>query len=180
MRLIFMSGPAGVGKSTYINQHLNDATIVSGDAIGIELGLEHEPNNGQVINTIIERVKQHMKDQADTIVIDATMLNRTRRVSILDQVRPDKTGYEVEVVMLHKPLAEIKRQNKQRTGSARVPDEHIENMYFAMQPPKVGLDCDRFTIIAPPLSAYMDEINATIDESHRSSYHQETLRETTV
>lgn len=78
MRLIFMSGPASVGKSTYINQHLNDATIVSGDAIGIELGLEHEPNNGQVINTIIERVKQHMKDQADTIVIDATMLNRTR------------------------------------------------------------------------------------------------------
>lgn len=179
MKLIFMSGPAGVGKSTHIKQHLSDATIVSGDAIGIELGLEHEPNNGQVINTIIERVKQHMKDQEDTIVIDATMLNRTRRASILDQVRPDKTGYEVEVVMLHKPLAEIKRQNNQRTGSERVPDEHIENMYFAMQPPKVGLDCDRFTIIAPPLSAYMDEINATIDESHHSSYHQETLREHT-
>lgn len=179
MRLIFMSGPAGVGKSTYIKQHLSDATVVSSDAIGIEMGIEHEPNNGRVFNTLIERVKQHMKDKVDTIVIDATMLTRTRRVSILDQVRPDKTGYEVEVVMLHKPLAEIKRQNNQRTGSERVPEEHIENMYYAMQPPKVGLDCDWYTIIAPPLSEYMNEINATIDESHQSPYHQETLREHT-
>lgn len=39
MKLILLSGVAGVGKSTYIKDHLAGATVLSSDEIGAELGV---------------------------------------------------------------------------------------------------------------------------------------------
>mgnify|MGYP003084032786 FL=1 len=181
MKLIVLSGVAGVGKSTYIKEHYPSATIISSDQIAQEIGTAEDgivvQNNSPVFTEMYERVKNEIKDKKETIVVDATMLTRKRRSVLLNQVRPDKTGYEVEVVQLHQPLDILYERNKNRPENQYVGEKNIRTMYLSIQPPKVGLDCDKYTIISPPLSAYKNEIEKGIDEPHRSTYHLETLRE---
>lgn len=181
MKLIVLSGVAGVGKSTYIKEHYSSATIISSDQIAQEIGAANDDivtqNNSPVFTEMYERVKKEMKNKTEIIVVDATMLTRKRRSVLLNQVRPDKTGYDVEVIQLHQPLDVLYERNKTRPENQYVGEKNIKTMYLSMQPPKVGLDCDTYTIISPPLSAYKHEIEKGIDEPHRSTYHLETLRE---
>ena len=83
----------------------------------------------------------------------------------------------MEIVQLHKPLEQIIEQNKNRPEDDYVPESKVRQMYAAMQPPKVGLDCDSYKIISPGIKAYTNEMNKGVDEPHHSPYHNETLRE---
>lgn len=78
MKLILLSGVAGVGKSTYIKENLADAIILSSDEIGAELGVTGG-NNAKVFQTMYDRARDLMSQKVDTIVLDATMLTRRRR-----------------------------------------------------------------------------------------------------
>lgn len=124
-----------------------------------------------------EKVNEAMSQQKETIIVDATMLTRRKRATVLNQTRPDKKGYTVEVIQLHKPLEQIIEQNKNRPEDDYVPESKVRQMYAAMQPPKVGLDCDSYKIISPGIKAYTNEMNKGVDEPHHSPYHNETLRE---
>lgn len=94
MKLIVLSGVAGVGKSTYIKEHYSSATIISSDQIAQEIGAANDDivtqNNSPVFTEMYERVKKEMKNKTEIIVVDATMLTRKRRSVLLNQVRPDK------------------------------------------------------------------------------------------
>lgn len=118
-----------------------------------------------------------MSQKEDTVVVDATMLTRRKRTTVLNQTRPDKHGYTVEVVQLHKPLEQIIEQNNNRPEEDYVPEDRVRQMYAAMQPPKVGLDCDSYKIISPGIKAYTKEMNNGVNNPHHSPYHDETLRE---
>lgn len=174
-KLIILSGVAGTGKSTYIKENYPDAFVVSSDEIGKAAGLKS--NENWVFTEMYEQIKNAMAQKEETIVVDSTMLTRTRRMTVLNQTRPDKTGYDVEIVQLHKPLEQIIEQNSNRPKEDYVPEQNVRQMYAAMQPPKVGLDCDSYQIIAPNISAYTKEMNKGVDEPHHSPYHNETLRE---
>ena len=175
MKLIILSGVAGTGKSTYIKENYPDAFVVSSDDIGKAAGLK--ANENWVFTEMYEQIKNAMAQKEETIVVDSTMLTRTRRMTVLNQTRPDKTGYDVEIVQLHKPLEQIIEQNKNRPEDDYVPESKVRQMYAAMQPPKVGLDCDSYKIISPGIKAYTNEMNKGVDEPHHSPYHNETLRE---
>lgn len=102
MKLIILSGVAGTGKSTYIKENYPNATVVSSDEIGKSAGLKD--NENWVFTEMYKKVSEAMSQKEDTIVVDATMLTRRKRTTVLNQTRPDKYGYTVEVVQLHKPL----------------------------------------------------------------------------
>nr|DAV36650.1 MAG TPA: putative kinase [Caudoviricetes sp.] len=174
MKLILLSGVAGVGKSTYIKENLADATVLSSDEIGAELGVTGG-NNSKVFQTMYDRAHDLMSQKVDTIVLDATMLTRRRRLGALSQINPHNYGYEVEVVQLHKPLQEILKQNKMR--EAVVPEQTVKQMYLSMQPAKVGVDCDKYTLITPPFENYNKEVAKGIKIPHNSPYHKESIKE---
>lgn len=174
MKLILLSGVAGVGKSTHIKENLADAIILSSDEIGAELGVTGG-NNAKVFQTMYDRARDLMSQKVDTIVLDATMLTRRRRLGVLSQINPHNYGYEVEVVQLHKPLQEILKQNKMR--EAVVPEQTVKQMYLSMQPAKVGVDCDKYTLIAPPFEEYSKEVAKGVKTPHNSPYHKESIKE---
>lgn len=175
MKLVILSGVAGTGKSTYIKENYPNATVVSSDEIGKSAGLK--ANDNWVFTEMYERISEAMSQKDETIVVDATMLTRRKRTTVLNQTRPDKHGYTIEVVQLHKPLEQIIEQNNNRPEEDYVPEDRVRQMYAAMQPPKVGLDCDSYKIISPGIKAYTKEMNNGVNSPHHSPYHDETLRE---
>lgn len=175
MKLVILSGVAGTGKSTYIHENYPEALVVSSDEIGKKYGVKN--NDGRVFEDLYGQVNEAMSQKVDTIVVDATMLTRRKRMTVLNQTRPDKHGYTVEVVQLHKPLEQIIEQNNNRPEEDYVPEDRVRQMYTAIQPPKVGLDCDSYKIVSPGIQAYMHEMNKGVDDPHHSPYHDETLRE---
>ena len=182
-KIKILAGVAGVDKSTYINQHKKENDIVlSSDQLRIELyGNLEEGNkyNGEVFNELNNRLRQAIKTGDGDIYYDTTAVSRKQRAGLYKQIKKtaELNDYEIEVVLLHKPLEQIKEQNNERTGFARVPDDVIERMYKALQAPRIGVDCDSFQVIAPDFSEYMDEINHRVNESHNSPYHAESLQE---
>ena len=182
-KIKILAGVAGVGKSTYINQHKKENDLVlSSDQLRIELyGNLEEGNkyNGEVFNELNNRLRQAIKTHDGDIYYDTTAVSRKQRAGLYKQIKKtaELNDYEIEVVLLHKPLEQIKEQNNERTGFARVPDDVVERMYKALQAPRIGVDCDSFRVVAPDFSEYMDEINHRVDEPHNSPYHAESLQE---
>ena len=182
-KIKILAGVAGVGKSTYINQHKKDNDLVlSSDQLRIEMyGNLEEGNkhNGEVFNELNNRLRQAIKTHDGDIYYDKTSVSRKQRAGLYKQIKKtaELNDYEIEVVLLHKPLEQIKEQNNERTGFARVPDDVVERMYKALQAPRIGVDCDSFRVVAPDFSEYMDEINHRVDEPHNSPYHAESLQE---
>lgn len=176
MKLIILSGVAGVGKSTYIKQYLPDKTVVSSDAIKNELGLEG-PNSSVVFDELYKQINGYMSQNVETIIADATFLTRKSRLKLLNCTNPHQKGYTVEIIQLHKPFDTIKHQNAARPIEQVVPEETLRQMYLSMQPARIGLDCDEYTCIHHPISKYEKEMTRGLYEPHRSLYHAETIKE---
>ena len=182
-KIHILSGPAGVGKSTFINDNKNiNDIIISSDVIQTELHGELAPlgNKGDVFEEMFSRLKMAIKSNSDAdIYYDATNLGRKRRMNIYNHIKSwdTKGQYEVVIDVLHKPYDQIIEQNSQRQGREFVPESKILEMYRSLQIPRIGLDCDSFTINAPDISEYRAEINHRINEPHNSPYHDESLRE---
>lgn len=176
MKLIILSGVAGVGKSTYIKQYLPNATVVSSDAIKNELGFEG-PNSNIVFGELYKRINDHMSQKIETIIADATFLTRKSRLKLLNCTNPHQKGYTVEIIQLHKPFDTIKHQNAARPLEQVVPEETLRQMYLSMQPARIGLDCDEYTFISHPTNKYEKEMTQGLNEPHRSLYHTETIKQ---
>ena len=176
MNLIILSGVAGVGKSTYISQYYPDATVVSSDAIKSELGHEG-PNDKTIFAEVYRRIRDALARGDKTVVADATFLTRKSRLALISQTAPKLYGYTVTVMQLHKPLRTIQEQNKRRSIDQIVPRDVVRQMYLAMQPARIGLDCDEYILVSPSIEAYEYEMNKGINEPHHLLYHYETIRE---
>lgn len=176
MKLIILSGVAGVGKSTYIKQYLPNTTVVSSDAIKNELGFEG-PNSNLIFNELYKRINDYMSQKVETIIADATFLTRKSRLKLLNCTNPHQKEYIVEIIQLHKPFDTIKHQNAARPIDQIVPEESLRQMYLSIQPARIGLDCDEYTCIHHPINKYEKEITQGLYESHRSLYHAETIKE---
>lgn len=181
-KIKILIGPAGVGKSTFIAENIKDDDLVlSSDAIRLELlgTLDSRGKDGTVFGELHNRLREAIKTHDGDIYYDATNTSRNTRRGKYELIKKSahENDFEIEAVMLHKPLAEIIEQNNQREGLARVPEHVVRNMYKGLTIPRIGVDCDKITIHAPDFSAYQDEINATMNDPHNSPYHVESIRE---
>lgn len=171
-------GVAGVGKSTYIEQHKTEKSLVlSSDALRIELFGDLEAGNApEAIPVVFKILHERMKEalltkQYDTIFYDATNLSRKLRKGFYQQF---KKYAEIEAVVLVKPLATIIEQNSQRVGFARVPKSVIRRMYESLQVPRIDVDCDKIQVIGD-YKAFEDEIAMIKGMKHDSPYHAEDV-----
>ena len=171
-------GVAGVGKSTYIEQHKTEKSLVlSSDDLRIELFGDLEAGNTPeaipvVFKTLHERMKEALlSKQYDNIFYDATNLSRKLRKGFYQQF---KKYAEIEAVVLVKPLATIIEQNSQRVGFAKVPESVIRRMYESLQVPRIGVDCDKIQVIGD-YKAFEDEIAMIKGMKHDSPYHAEDV-----
>lgn len=171
-------GVAGVGKSTYIEQHKTEKSLVlSSDDLRIELFGDLEAGNAPeaipvVFKTLHERMKEALlSKQYDTIFYDATNLNRKLRKGFYQQF---KKYAEIEAVVLVKPLATIIEQNSQRVGFAKVPESVILRMYESLQVPRISVDCDKIEVIGN-FEDFAEEIAMIKGMKHDSPYHAEDV-----
>lgn len=179
-----LAGVAGVGKSTHIEQHKSeDSIVISSDAIRKELFGELSQNaNDKVFQLLYKRAKDAILTDND-VFIDTTALTRKTRKHLYGVLKGAAKKHSKEitviVVAIHKPLKTILEQNSKREGLAKVPETVVKRMYSSFQPPLKGLDCDEFVLISDDYISYKDEIEETIHESHRNKFHIETLAEHT-
>lgn len=168
-------GVAGVGKSTYIEQHKTEKSLVlSSDTLRIELFGDLEAGNAPeaipvVFKTLHERMKEALlSKQYDTIFYDATNLSRK---GFYEQF---KKYAEIEAIVLVKPLATILEQNSQRSGFAKVPENVIRRMYESLQVPRISVDCDKIEVIGD-FEDFAKEIAMIKGMKHDSPYHAENV-----
>lgn len=171
-------GVAGVGKSTYIEQHKTEKSLVlSSDTLRIELFGDLEAGNAPeaipvVFKTLHERMKEALlSKQYDTIFYDATNLSRKLRKGFYEQF---KKYAEIEAIVLVKPLATILEQNSQRSGFAKVPENVIRRMYESLQVPRISVDCDKIEVIGD-FEDFAKEIAMIKGMKHDSPYHAEDV-----
>lgn len=104
-------------------------------------------------------------------VFIAPNCSRMSRAHLYREVKARFPGVRVVVVLVHVPLAEaIKRSNN-------VSASHVRDEYLSVQIPRVGVDCDTFTLQTPDFSAYLPEINKSYLAPHNSPYHVESIAE---
>lgn len=180
MKVHILIGPAGVGKSTFIQENAGDALVLSSDAIREELyGSLSEGNkhNNEVFQTLLEHLREAVEQGDRDVYFDATNLSRKTRTHYYNQIKQWNKDVEVVADVLHKPLKTILAQNAQRHGDKFVPVDVVDRMYKSMTIPSIGLDCDEITVTAPDWVEYRAEISHRLDEAHNSPYHAESLRE---
>ena len=171
-------GVAGVGKSTYIEQHKTEKSLVlSSDELRIELfGYLEAGNAPEAIPVVFKTLHERMKEallskQYDTIFYDATNLSRKLRKGFYEQF---KKYAEIEAIVLVKPLATILEQNSQRSGFAKVPENVIRRMYESLQVPRISVDCDKIEVIGD-FEDFAEEISMIKGMKHDSPYHAEDV-----
>lgn len=143
-RLFLMSGVAGVGKSTFILNHISEfggvTQIVSRDAIRFELieeGDEYFSKEHEVWSKFIKEIQSGLDNPyVNNVIIDATHLSKGSRKKILNAIGMNRLiNIEVNIICLVADLEFILNNNNKRNGLARVPDSVIKNMYNSFQLP---------------------------------------------
>lgn len=144
-KLIFLIGLPAAGKSSYCESYkvLNpDVVIVSSDAIREEVfgDVNDQSHNQEVFSIVEKRCREALKTNKET-VLDATNLNRKRRINFI-KVMPK---CEVEAVVFAIPFEVCCERNKNRERV--VPENVMERMYKSFQPPHYAEGFDKIKYI---------------------------------
>lgn len=171
--LFVYAGPSGVGKTEVALSCFLASTVVSLAAIHCEVygsPVVESQHKDAVTRRAFKQVYALLERGLDAVFI-APNCSRASRAHLYREVKARFPGVRVVVVLVHVPLAEaIKRSNG--VSASRVRWE-----YLALQIPRVGVDCDTFTLNAPNFSAYLLEINHSYLAPHNSPYHMESIAE---
>ena len=194
-KLIVMVGIPGVGKTTYIGDHITqNAQLFNSDAYRSNIlgDINDQTNNVQVFDNLHHDMKEFLTKNDDVVAIfDAQNIKRKRRRGVYEMY---KKLAHVHIVYVYQPLATVLKQNTQR--DRQVPEDIIKRNYLAQQPPKIGVDCDDFEVIADDdlfgdvdiqdvhnladLKPVRDDLwqeFALNYTPHNSSYHKESVDE---
>lgn len=127
---VLLMGLPGMGKDTYIKQHLSHIPVVSLDAIRTELKIDWTDNQEPVLNVAREQTRGYLR-RGESVVWNATNLSRDlrgKRVRFADDYRA-----RVRIVYVEVSAAIQRRQNRSRPE--RVPESAMERMYRQWQIP---------------------------------------------
>lgn len=136
--LYIMCGPAGSGKSTWIQNHVKpNAAIVSRDQIRFSLIKPDEDyfsKENDVKRIFWFKINEALNNGQDTFV-DQTSLTRKSREYLLLHV----SGYDhANVIWINVPLKQAIAQNETRKpGWAYVPEHVIREMYNEFEEPQL-------------------------------------------
>lgn len=112
-QLLMVCGPAGSGKSTWIEKHLQDYQIISLDDIRLKLtGRRNDQSkNGEVLQEAKKQLRQGLREHRK-IVWDATNIRRDLRRPII------QLGFDyhalVTLLVFQTPESELITRNRQR------------------------------------------------------------------
>lgn len=172
-------GVAGSGKSTYISRNAKTKDLIlSSDAIRKELyGDLHQIDHKKVFSIMENRLMDGISKGVDTIWYDATNINRKLRKHLYNTIyRKNKNkNLTVEAICFFAALPTILKQNAQRSGLARVPEDVIKRMYFNLEIPRLGIDCDKILMAYPNNDMFAEDKTYHYDENHYSPFHSESI-----
>lgn len=137
-KLIFVCGPAGIGKSTwskhYAESHPDETVLVmAADEVRKDLygGYDKFPNDGDmkhVYSELVTRIKSIVeKNESVTILLDTTMLYDKRRLYFRDALDGCFDEYDLVLLKLHDYRTCLVR-NKKRIREKWVPESVILDM----------------------------------------------------
>lgn len=149
-RLFLLSGPAGCGKSTWVERQLwqGGGVWISRDNIRfgmLQEGEDYFSHEEEVFDMFIRLIQDEIDNVESSIDIyaDATHLNKTSRDRVLKRLNLDLLD-EVNCVFFDVPAEVAIERNENRTGLAHVPRSVIRRMWH--QHTKPGAD-EQFTHI---------------------------------
>lgn len=143
--LYLMCGPAGSGKTTWVNAQMANATCkcihISRDVVRNTFLTDEDKNmfayEDDVFDEFCRQVEAAIEDESgvDAIFVDATHLSEKARNRVLDKLNLENV--DIYPVVFNLPLYQILNQNEQRRGKGRtyVPRSVIRRMYAQFSPP---------------------------------------------
>lgn len=166
-------GPTGVGKTRDAASCFLDFSVVSLSAIHREVygsPVVESRRKDAVTRRAFKQLFALLERGLDAVFI-APNCSRMSRAHVYREVKSRFPGVRVVVVLVHLPLADIVKRSNGVSAS------HVRGEYLGLQIPRVGVDCDVFTLQAPDFSAYLPEINQSYLVAHNSPYHVESIAE---
>lgn len=171
--LFVYAGPTGVGKTQDAASCFLDSSVVSLSAIHREAygsPVVERQHKDAVTRRAFKKLFALLERGLDAVFI-APNCSRMSRAHLYREVKSRFPGVRVVVVLVHMPLADILKR------SSGVSASHVRDEYLSVQIPRVGVDCDTFTLQTPDFSAYLPEINHSYLAPHNSPYHVESIAE---
>lgn len=171
--LFVYAGPTGAGKTQDAASCFLDSSVVSLSAIHREAygsPVVERQHKDAVTRRAFKKLFALLERGLDAVFI-APNCSRMSRAHLYREVKSRFPGVRVVVVLVHMPLADILKR------SSGVSASHVRDEYLSVQIPRVGVDCDTFTLQTPDFSAYLPEINHSYLAPHNSPYHVESIAE---
>lgn len=149
-----MCGAPGLGKSTWIKNHIKSFgdkyRIVSRDAIRFSLVNEDEEyfsHEDEVWNIFIHNIKEGLLNN-ETVIADATHLNFWSRNKLFTALGNVLKNAKVSAVVIKGSLKKALDQNENRKGTrSYVPKDVITRMYKSFSMPDFNEGFDKIYIV---------------------------------
>lgn len=130
--VVVMAGLPGVGKDTWIREHLPDWPVISLDAVRKEQGISPRAGQGQVAQLARERARELLRQQR-SFVWNATNVTRMMRGRVLDLALAYRA--RTRIVYIEAPFAML--LNRNRTRRTSVPEEVIYRLLNRLEMPQI-------------------------------------------
>ena len=135
-----MSGVPGSGKSTYIMRHKGPAdAVISRDVVRKVVANKYNPDDQYFLHEVeVYREFVRQIDEAglsyDTVWADATHLNYKSLNKLFCNINTREFS-EIHIICIETPLEKCLAQNALRSGTAKVPEDSIRQMYASYRRP---------------------------------------------
>ena len=139
-----MCGPAGSGKTTWVQDHASAGVSahISRDCIRFDMlqpGEHYFSREDDVYAEFVKQVAQALTSPwVNEVYADATHLTEQARMKLVycvDRKLPQDFKYDLMAVVIFPPVEVAIQRNAQRTGRACVPETVIRNMYNSFEDP---------------------------------------------
>jgi predicted kinase len=131
--VLVLAGLPGVGKDTWLHEHLPNWPVISLDTIRRELGVSPTEDQGQIVQIARERARELLRKQCP-FVWNATNITRMMRSRVLDLALDYHA--RTRLVYIEAPFADILSWNRARAAS--VPEPIIYRLLDKLEMPGVS------------------------------------------
>lgn len=132
--VVLMAGLPGMGKDSYIRQHLSGLSVISLDNLRRKHKVAHrdQKGNGQLIQLALEEARTYLR-RKEPFVWNATNLTRSTRKRLIDLF----TSYRarVRIVYVEVPFQQWQQQNLEREFA--VPTKIVMKMLRRLDVPSI-------------------------------------------